>query len=118
MKILMSSNGTVIASATLDDNASARYFATLLPLKLVLKDYAATEKIADLPSALPTSGAPAGYKPSAGDLSYYAPWGNLAIFHKGFEYSSGLIRLGRLETGLEAMRRKGPLSVVLTRELP
>ena len=59
-----------------------------------------------------------GFKPSAGDLSCYAPWGNLAIFHKGFEYSSGLIRLGRLETGLEAMRRKGPLPVVLTRERP
>jgi hypothetical protein len=119
MKVLMSWNGTVIASATLDDNESARHLATLLPLNLVLKDYAATEKIAVLPSALPTSGAPAGYKPSAGDLSYYAPWGNLAIFHKEFEYSSGLIRLGRLETGLEAMRRKGPpLHVMLTRELP
>src|SRR3954462_8138336 len=116
MKILMTSEGAVVASATLDDNESARHFATLLPLELVLKDYAATEKIADLPGALPTSGAPAGYEPSAGDISYYAPWGNLAIFHKGFEYSRGLVRLGRLETGLEAMRRKGPLTVMLTRE--
>lgn len=114
MKILLSSNGAVIVSATLDDNESARHFATLLPLTLVLKDHAATEKIADLPSALTTSGSPAGYKPSAGDLSYYAPWGNLAIFHKEFEYSSGLIRLGRLDSGLETLRRKGPLTVVVT----
>lgn len=118
MKILISSNGAVIASATLDDNESARHFTTLLPLELVLKDYAATEKITDLPAALPTTGAPAGYEPSAGDLCYYAPWGNLAIFHKGFAYSSGLVRLGRLESGLEAMRRQGPLTVVLTHELP
>ena len=118
MKILMTSEGSVVASATLDDNESARHFAALLPLELVLKDYAATEKIADLPSALPTSGAPPGYTPSAGDLSYYAPWGNLAIFHKGFAYSSGLIRLGRLATGLDAMRKEGPLTVVLMRELP
>jgi hypothetical protein len=117
-KILMSSEGRVVASATLDDNETARHFASLLPLRLVLKDYEATEKIADLPSALATSGAPAGYTPSAGDLSYYAPWGNLAIFHKGFEYSSGLIRLGRLDAGLEAMRHEGPLTVLLTRELP
>jgi hypothetical protein len=118
MKILMTSEGSVVASATLDDNESARHFAALLPLELVLKDYAATEKIADLPGALPTSGAPPGYTPSAGDVSYYAPWGNLAIFHRGFAYSSGLVRLGRLESGLDVMRKKGPLTVVLTRELP
>lgn len=118
MKILMTSEGTVVASATLDDNESARHFAALLPIELVLKDYAATEKIADLPGALPTSGEPLGYTPSAGDLSYYAPWGNLAIFHRGFAYSSGLIRLGRLETGLDVMRKEGPLPVVLTRGLP
>ena len=118
MKILMTSQGTVVASATLDDNESARHFAALLPVELVLEDYAATEKIADLPSALPTSGAPPGYTPSAGDLSYYAPWGNLAIFHRGFAYSSGLIRLGRLETGLDAIREAGSLTVLLTRELP
>ena len=111
MKIQISSNGTVIGTATLDNNESARQFAALLPLNLVLKDYAATEKIADLPGALSTKGAPEGYKPSAGDISYYAPWGNLAIFHKDFSFSSGLVRLGRLDSGLEAMRRPGPVSV-------
>jgi len=67
----LTSEGTAIASATLDDNESARHFAALLPLELVLKDYAAAEKIADLPGVLPTSGAPPGYVPSASDLSYY-----------------------------------------------
>jgi hypothetical protein len=48
--------GTPI-TATLDDNEIARDFASLLPLTLT--DYAATEKISDLPSgrqawALPT----------------------------------------------------------------
>ena len=111
MKIQMTSNGTVIATATLDNNESAREFAALLPLNLFLKDYAATEKIADLPGALSTKGAPAGYKPSAGDISYYAPWGNLAIFHQDFSFSSGLVRLGRLDSGLDAMRRPGPVTV-------
>jgi len=59
-----------------------------------------------------------GCTPSAGDLSYYAPSGNLAILHRGFAYSSGLIRLGHLETGLDAMRKAGSLTVVLTRDLP
>lgn len=107
MKIRITSNGAVVATATLDDNHSARDFAALLPLQLSLRDYAATEKIADLPRALTTAGAPAGHTPSAGDIGYYAPWGNLAIYHKDFAFSSGLVRLGRLDTGIDAMRRAG-----------
>lgn len=107
MKIQMTVGAAVIATATLDNNESARDFAALLPLVLHLKDYASTEKIADLPRALTTKGAPAGYEPSAGDISYYAPWGNLAIFHKDFEFSSGLVRLGQVESGLDAIRLSG-----------
>jgi hypothetical protein len=29
---------------------------------------------------LSTDGAPAGARPEAGDLTYYSPWGNLAVF--------------------------------------
>jgi hypothetical protein len=104
-------NGTVTATAMLDNNEGARQFAALLPLDLALKDYAATEKVADLPGRLSTQAAPDGYKPLAGDIAYCAPWGNLAIFHKNFGYSSGLVRLGRLDSGLDAMRRPGPLRV-------
>ena len=111
MKIQVTVDGVVIATATLDNNDSARDFALLLPLNLTLKDYAATEKVADLPRALSINGSPEGYKPSTGDVSYYAPWGNLAIFHKDFQYSRGLVRLGRLESGLDAMRRPGARSV-------
>jgi hypothetical protein len=118
MKIRLMVNDTVIATATLDDNESARQFAALLPLSLVLNDYAATEKVADLPGRLSTKGAPDGYKPSAGDIAYYAPWGNLAIFHKDFGYSSGLVRLGRLDSGLDAMRRPGQMSVRVEVALP
>jgi len=44
--------GTNIIPVTLDDNASARDFAALLPLSLTLEDYAATEKVATLPRKL------------------------------------------------------------------
>jgi hypothetical protein len=94
---------------TLDDNATARDFAALLPLSLTLEDYAATEKIATLPRKLSTAGAPAGTTPEVGDFSYYAPWGNLAIFHKPFRYSAGLIRLGRVERGVEVLRAEGSM---------
>lgn len=111
MKIVFTLNGAVIATATLDGKDSARDFAALLPLNLTLKDYAATEKIADLPGALSIKGAPEGYKPLAGDISYYAPWGNLAIFYKDGHFSSGLVLLGRLDSGIEAVRRPGLESV-------
>lgn len=118
MKIRLMVEDTVMATGTLDDNESARQFLALLPLSLVLKDYAATEKVADLPGRLSTKGAPDGYKPLAGDIAYYAPWGNLAIFHKDFGYSSGLVRLGRLDSGLDAMRRPGQVIVKVEVALP
>ena len=54
---------------TLNDNASAREFAALLPLSLTLEDYAATEKIATLPRKLSIEGAPAGTTPEVRDFN-------------------------------------------------
>lgn len=99
--------GNKIATATLEDNESARDFASLLPLILAMRDYNSTEKIADLPRKLSTSGAPDGIDPSVGDLTYYAPWGNLAIFYKDFDYSKGLIRLGTIDSGLDVIEAAG-----------
>ncbi len=65
--------GTETVTATLDDTPSARDFVAMLPLKVVLRDYHATEKIADLPRRLDTTGAPASYAPKVGDITYYEP---------------------------------------------
>ena len=102
-------------TATLYDNPTAKEFASLLPLTLTLEDYSKTEKISDLPRKLTKEGAPAGAYPSAGDIAYYAPWGNLAVFLKDFEYSSGLVLLGKVDSGLDALNRPGPLEVTLER---
>ena len=115
MKIQLTVNGAVIASATLDDNDSARDFAAMLPLNLPLKDYASTEKIAGLPRKLSTKGAPAAYTPNAGDVSFYAPWGNLAIFYRNGHHSSGLVRLGRLDSGIDAVGGLGQETVCVRR---
>jgi hypothetical protein len=95
--------GNKLLVARLEDNVAARKFAAQLPLTLTLRDYASTEKIADLPKQLDTDGTPAGIDPEIGDLTYYAPWGNLALFYRDFGYSPGLIRLGRIEGGAEAI---------------
>jgi hypothetical protein len=98
-------------TATLEDSATSRDFASLLPLALTFTDYAATEKISDLPKRLSTKEAPPGSDPSVGDIAYYAPWGNLAVFYRDFGYSKGLIKLGRIDSGIEALERPGPLKV-------
>jgi hypothetical protein len=100
-------------TATLADNASARDFASLLPTTLTLTDYASTEKVSDLPRRLSTEGAPEGITPTAGDIAYYAPWGNLAIFYRDFGYSRGLIKLGRINDNIGVLRESGPLQATI-----
>jgi hypothetical protein len=90
-----------IIPATLNDSKAAQDFASLLPLSLTLEDYASTEKVSDLPRRLSTDGAPPGFDPSVGDIAYYAPWGNLAIYYRDFEYSTGLVSLGTLASGAD-----------------
>jgi hypothetical protein len=112
VKIRIKLQGTVL-TATLQDNRTAKDFVSLLPLTLVLKDYASTEKIADLPRKLNTSDARAGIDPSVGDITYYAPWGNLAIFYQDFGYSTGLVKLGRIDAGIRALNRPGRMRVTI-----
>jgi hypothetical protein len=102
-------------TATLDDNATSRDFISLLPLTLTLEDYNGTEKISNLSRKLSTKDAPAGIDPSVGDITYYSPWGNLAIFYKDFGYSRGLVKLGRIDSGVEAFNRPGSLRVTILR---
>jgi hypothetical protein len=103
MKIRIKFDGQTI-TARLADNPSAKDFASMLPLTVTLKDYASTEKITDLPRKLSTQGAPPGHDPSIGDIAYYAPWGNIAIYYKDFSYSPGLISLAKIETGGELLK--------------
>jgi hypothetical protein len=112
MKIRMDVEGTTI-TATLVDNETARDFVSLLPLTLTLKDYAATEKISDLPRKLSTEGAPSGSDPSIGDIAYYSPWGNLAVFYRDSGYASGLVTLGQIDSNVDALNRPGPLAVAI-----
>lgn len=90
-------------TATLIDNKTTQDFISLLPLTLALEDYARTEKISDLPERLSTEDAPSGSDPAIGDIAYYAPWGNLAIFYRDFGYANGLVILGKIDSGVEAL---------------
>jgi hypothetical protein len=87
----------------MDDNPTSKDFLSLLPLTLTFEDYAGTEKISYPSNKLSTEEAPSGIDPAIGDFTYYAPWGNLAIFYKDFGYSNGLIKLGEIESGIEKL---------------
>lgn len=104
MNIRISSGETVL-TATMIDNATSRDFMSMLPLTLSIRDYAGTEKIGDLPRKLSTIGAPSGFDPSVGDITLYAPWGNLAMFYRDFGYARGLILLGRIDSGIDMLSR-------------
>lgn len=100
-----------VITATLNNTKAARNFINQLPLTVTLNDYAATEKIFYPPDKLSTAGAPSGYDPSIGDIAYYAPWGNIAIFYKDFGYSNGLIELGKIDNnGIQLLNVSGNIT--------
>lgn len=103
--------GDSALTATLIDNPTTRDFISLLPIYLKLDDYSGTEKISYLSKKLSIEKAPSGFDPSVGDLTYYAPWGNLAIFYKDFGYANGLINLGKIDSGIEVFNTLASLNV-------
>ncbi|RJS93836.1 hypothetical protein D3260_06415 [Salinisphaera sp. Q1T1-3] len=104
-----------VLEAKLDDTTAGRDFAAMLPLDLTLSDFHGIEKIADLPRELDTSDAPDSYKPETGDITLYAPWGNLAIFYKPFQKSRGLVRLGEFSGPIDALVRDGETPIHIER---
>ncbi|WP_336078398.1 cyclophilin-like fold protein [Paenibacillus sp. 203] len=85
------------------DNPTSQDFLQRLPMTITFEDYAGTEKISRLEKRLSIEAAPSGIDPSVGDFTYYSPWGNLAIFYQDFGYSSGLVKLGHIEVGVEKL---------------
>jgi hypothetical protein len=110
--------GEQIATATLYDNATAKDFASLLPLSLTMTDYDTIERVSNLPRKLSMQGAPAGLAPVAGELTHYAPWGNLAIFIQPRSYSRDLVPLGRIDEGRAIVSKPGPYKLRIERAEP
>ena len=90
--------GDRTVTATMEDNAAARDFLSRLPLEITLNDYNnMTEKIFYPDPALTTEGVTRGCAPTPGDITIYAPWGNVAIFCKSWSHSNALIKIGRID---------------------
>lgn len=114
MKIQINIKGqATILTASLESNSAGKAFYELLPLELELTDYNHTEKVTDLPESLPEEGATSGMAPRVGDIAYFAPWGNLAIFYKDFRHSRGLVKLGRINGDVNALTDTENLTVYI-----
>lgn len=100
-------------TATLANNSSSQSLIKMLPLNLTVEDYEQNEKIAYLPSKLPEDGSVRFFDERPGDICYYAPWGNLVFYYASYRYSNGLVRLGRMDSGIEPLLTKGtfPMSI-------
>lgn len=96
------------------DNDAAAALVERLPMRLKFEDFGSTERIAYLDGKLEVGASPTSTTPQAGDLAYYMPWGNLAVFVKPFRRSEGLVPLGRLsEAALEAVKDSGDAMTTL-----
>ena len=107
--------GETVVTGTLNDTKSSQDLISLLPLTLTMEDYVSTEKISYLPRKLSTEGAPSGFDPSVGDITYYAPWGNLALFYGEAGYANGLVSLGKLDSNISALKAPGKVQVKIER---
>lgn len=110
--------GDLTITATMEDNAAGRDFISRLPLEVTLNDYNnTTEKIFYPDPALTTEGVTCGCAPTPGDITIYAPWGNVAIFCKNWSHSNDLIKIGRIDgDGIEALNIRGDITVKFERQ--
>ncbi len=105
--------GNRTITATMEDNAAGREFLSRLPLEVTLNDFNnTTEKIFYPEPALTLEGVTRGCAPVPGDITIYAPWGNVAIFCKNWSHSNDLIKIGHIDDdGISALTVGGDIRV-------
>lgn len=105
-------------SATMEDNAAARDLLSRLPMEVTLNDYNnTTEKIFYPDPELELDGVTRGCAPVPGDITIYAPWGNVAIFCKSWSHSNDLIKIGHIDgEGIQVLNVSGNIHVKLEKE--
>lgn len=96
--------GNQTITATMEDNGAARDFLSRLPLTVTFRDFNNTEKIFYPNPALSLDNTPSGCAPIPGDITIYAPWGNVAVFYKNWSHSNDLIKIGHInDNGIDIL---------------
>lgn len=110
--------GDQTITATMENNSAARDFLSRLPLEVILEDYNnGTEKIFYPDPELSLNDTPRGCTPVPGDITIYEPWGNVAIFCRGWSQSNSLIKIGHIDdNGIETFNVPGDITVRFERQ--
>lgn len=90
-------NHALTATFALNDSPAAQGLLKQLPLTITVKNYSSDEKVF-YPTPLSVNDTPAS-KGQAGDLAYFAPWDDVAIFYRDFSAAPGLYQLGHCIAG-------------------
>ena len=110
--------GTRTLTVKLTDNETARDFVMLLPLTLSMEDLFGREKFAHLPRSISTGGKRTkSYE--VGDVIYWSPGPDVAIYYDSDGQSipePGIIVLGKIESGVEALKVPGSVKVTIELE--
>jgi len=114
MKMKISIGGKTL-TATLADNATARDFASVLPLNVMMKDLFGREKYGDLPKTLSKNG-PSKNKYEVGEIAYWSPAKQFAVYyHQDGESipSPGIIPIAKIDAGTEVFNVPGSVKVMI-----
>ena len=60
------------------------------------------------------TGAGPNENPASGDVCYFAPWGNLALYRRAYGNYPGLIRPGKLDGGPAPLLKQGTFPLQIT----
>ena len=107
--------GGRILAGTLIDSETMRDFFSLLPLTLTMNDLFGREKFGHLPRPI-SEGGERKRTYEVGQLIYWSPGPDVAVFyrHDGQAIPSpGIIVLGKIESGVEALNVPGPVTVTI-----
>src|SRR2546425_8109188 len=113
MKIKINIGGKTL-TAILADNATARDFASVLPLTVSMKDLFGREKYGDLPKALSENGLRKNTY-EVGEIAYWSPDHQFAVYHQDGESipSPGVIPIAKIDAGAEAFNVPGSVKVTI-----
>ncbi|WP_043650975.1 cyclophilin-like fold protein [Cellulosimicrobium cellulans] len=103
MKIILRL-GDELIPGELYDNPVADQIAEMLPFEAAFDDFHDQEKLAPLGRSLVLDGVPGADAPRPGEIGYYASGACLVLYYASPGRWPGLVRVGRFDHPLEALR--------------
>jgi hypothetical protein len=111
--------GDRVATATLADTLAGHQLAAVLPITVDLHDRFGQAKSGALPRSVDVAGLAREFHPITGGIYYWPDGrGQLAVFYDALGQAvppPGLIRLGNIDTGLNAIGSGGDVTVTIQR---